>query len=104
MSETTPWPLRHLRFMTLLEGGSLILLFCIAMPLKYMADLPVAVKIVGPIHGALFLWMIGLLSLTLLRGQLRIGHGAQVFLAAFIPFGGLWSHRLVSRAVSAQPA
>ena len=48
-----PWSLRHLSIMALVEAGSLIALFLIAMPLKYMADLPIAVKIVGPMQKAI---------------------------------------------------
>ena len=43
-----------LRKISLAEGISYLLLLGIAMPLKYWAGLPLAVKIVGSIHGALF--------------------------------------------------
>ena len=36
------------------EGISFLLLLLVAMPLKYMAGLPIAVLIMGSIHGALF--------------------------------------------------
>ncbi len=36
------------------EGVSFLLLLLIAMPLKYLFDLPLAVKYVGWIHGAVF--------------------------------------------------
>lgn len=36
------------------EGISFLVLLVIAMPLKYLADLPKAVTIVGALHGALF--------------------------------------------------
>ncbi|MFO7808324.1 DUF3817 domain-containing protein [Guyparkeria sp.] len=94
--------LRHLSFMTLLEGGSLIALVLIAMPLKYMADMPEAVSAVGPIHGILFLWMMAVLAITLYRRLLPIHHGAVVAVAALIPFGGLVSHRLVRRRLQAR--
>ena len=38
-----------------LEGVSFLVLLLLAMPLKYMADWPALVKIMGPVHGALFL-------------------------------------------------
>lgn len=37
------------------EGISFLLLLLIAMPLKYMAGLPLAVTIVGSLHGILFI-------------------------------------------------
>jgi len=103
MSQSTksvPWTLRHLRLMTMLESGSLIALVCIAMPLKYFADMPEAVSLVGPIHGVFFLWMCGILFLTLIRKYLPLHHGAFVFVAAFVPFAGIGSHMLVRKAVS----
>lgn len=93
--------LRHLRLMTLLEGGSLIALVAIAMPLKYLAGLPEAVSAVGPIHGIFFLWTMAVLAITLYRQLLPIHHGAVVAVAALIPFGGLVSHRLVRRRLQA---
>ncbi|MEW6764692.1 MAG: DUF3817 domain-containing protein [Pseudomonadota bacterium] len=96
-----PWPLRHLSIMTLIEGASLIALVLIAVPLKHLAGLPIGVKIIGPIHGALFLWTMGVLALVVLRAQLPILKGLGVFLAALIPFGGLWSHRMIDRQIAA---
>jgi len=89
--------LRHLGLMTLLEGGSLIALVAIAMPLKYMAGLPEAVSAVGPVHGIFYLWTMGVLGLVLYRRLLPLHHGAVVAIAALIPFGGLFSHHLVRR-------
>jgi len=89
--------LRHLGLMTLLEGGSLIALVAIAMPLKYMAGMPEAVSAVGPVHGAFYLWTMGVLALALYRRLLPLKHGAVVAIAALIPFGGLFSHHLVKR-------
>lgn len=40
----------------LVEGLSTVLLFFVAMPLKYgPTDLPIVVSIVGPVHGVLFI-------------------------------------------------
>jgi integral membrane protein len=100
MAQKSKAMLRHLAVMTLLEGGSLIALVIIAMPLKYMADMPVAVSVVGPIHGAFFLWTMGVLAITLYQRLLPVRHGAVVAIAAFIPFGGLFSHHLVKRRLT----
>lgn len=95
-----PWPLRHLSLMALVEAASLVALVLIAMPLKYMADLPIAVKIVGPIHGLLFLWTLGFLLFVLLRGQLPILKSLVFFIAMFIPFAGLLTHRMVDQRIA----
>lgn len=48
-------PLSRLRLVGLLEGASFLLLLFVAMPLKYFADQPLAVRYVGMAHGILFL-------------------------------------------------
>lgn len=47
-------PISCLRVVAFAEGCSYLLLLRVAMPLKYFAGLPLAVKIVGSLHGALF--------------------------------------------------
>src|SRR5690606_38406509 len=44
-----------LRLFTYLEGVSYLTLLLVAMPLKYAFDIPAAVRIVGGLHGVLFL-------------------------------------------------
>lgn len=44
-----------LRLLTCLEGISYLTLLFVAMPLKYAFDIPTAVRIVGGLHGVLFL-------------------------------------------------
>jgi integral membrane protein len=86
--------------MALVEASSLIALFLIAMPLKYMADMPIAVKIVGPIHGALFVWTLGMLIFVLSRRELAPSKGLLFFFAMLIPFAGIWSHRMIDRRIA----
>lgn len=69
------------------EGISFLVLLLIAMPLKYFAGLPEAVKIVGWAHGVLFV------------GYLVLAYGAKVtlnesflwlvkaFIASLLPLG-----------------
>ncbi|MET0793869.1 MAG: DUF3817 domain-containing protein [Polyangiaceae bacterium] len=47
--------LRSLRLYTWLEGSSLLFLVCVAMPLKHVFGMPLAVRVVGSVHGLLFL-------------------------------------------------
>lgn len=47
--------LARLRLVGLLEGISFLVLLLIAMPLKYAADQPLAVRYVGMAHGILFM-------------------------------------------------
>ena len=79
--------MRQLRHIGLVEGTSTLLLFLVAMPLKYTADMPKAVSIVGMIHGVLFT----LYVIALIRAALALKRpfkwSAKVFIAAIIPFG-----------------
>ena len=47
--------IKTLRILGNIEGVSYLLLLGVAMPMKYFFDLPLAVKIVGMVHGVLFL-------------------------------------------------
>ncbi len=69
------------------EGVSFLVLLFVAMPLKYFADKPMAVTIVGGLHGFLFV-AFGVLALQVksaykkdLRWLLKAG------LASILPFG-----------------
>jgi integral membrane protein len=52
--------IRQLRTVGLIEGISFVLLLAVAMPLKYLAGLPQAVRYVGLLHGLLFMIYVGL--------------------------------------------
>ncbi|MGC8697338.1 MAG: DUF3817 domain-containing protein [Halothiobacillus sp.] len=99
-----PWVLRHLSLMTLAEGSTLIALVLIAVPLKYWAGMPIFVKVLGPIHGAFFVWAVSVIITAAVQKHLSPGKAAQVFIAALIPFGGLWSHRLIDREIALKTA
>ena len=76
-----------LRWAALLEGSSLLLLLFVAMPLKYYGALPIAVKIMGPIHGVLFLSFFVLLLSHAIKRDLGIGKTIAGLVSSFIPFG-----------------
>jgi len=94
--------LRSLSILALAEGASLVALVGIAMPLKYFAGLPEAVRVIGITHGALFLLTTTTLGVVLTRGHLSALKGASVFAASLIPFAGLWSHRMLVRNIQAR--
>lgn len=48
----------RLRLLGAIEGISMLLLVFVAMPLKYMAGQPEMVRIVGSIHGGLFILLV----------------------------------------------
>jgi integral membrane protein len=47
-------PIKTLKIVGYLEGISFLILLGIAMPMKYLMDMPLAVTIVGSLHGLLF--------------------------------------------------
>lgn len=77
----------RMRFVGMLEGVSFLLLVGIAMPLKYFAGMPLAVKLMGWIHGFLFI-AYGLATLTaLVDGRITFRRSVVAFFASLIPFG-----------------
>lgn len=78
--------LERIRITVLLEGISYILLLFIAMPLKYFADQPMAVTLVGSAHGFLFVILCGFLFLALITGSIRFSRAVLIFIASLIPF------------------
>ncbi|MFB4313124.1 DUF3817 domain-containing protein [Actinomadura sp. 21ATH] len=51
---------RAFRIVSIAEAASFLLLLLVAMPMKYIGDMPVAVSITGAVHGVLFLAYVGL--------------------------------------------
>jgi integral membrane protein len=61
--------IRVFRLVSIAEAASFLLLLLVAMPLKYGADAPAGVQLMGPVHGVLFMAYVGLVFLV--REQLR---------------------------------
>ena len=87
-----------LRRLSFVEGTSTLVLFGVAMPLKYVWGMPLAVRVVGLLHGLLF----SLLVLQLYRGIRRvpISHrtAALCMAAAVVPFGPFMADRWLRAA------
>ena len=80
-------PVGRLRAIALVEGVSYLLLLGIAMPLKYFAGFPEAVKVVGWAHGLLFvLYLMAVAEVTVAR-RWRFVRILGAFVAALVPFG-----------------
>ena len=80
-------PVTQFRIIALAEGISFLVLLGIAMPLKYAAGNPEPVKIVGWIHGGLFVLY---LLATYRAAQYGNWPGKLIFqalAASFLPFG-----------------
>jgi len=77
----------RVRFIGMCEGVSFLLLLGVAMPLKYFADIPEAVKWVGWMHGILFIAYVLMILNALLSGSLSFGKSAVAFGASLVPLG-----------------
>ena len=80
-------PIGRLRFVGIVEGISYLVLLGVAMPLKYLAGMPLAVRWVGWAHGLLFvLFCLALLG-AMRAHRWSLARAAWVFVAALVPFG-----------------
>ncbi|HEY9560272.1 MAG TPA: DUF3817 domain-containing protein [Anseongella sp.] len=79
--------LGRFRLIAFTEGLSYLFLLFVAMPLKYLADMPLVVKYAGWVHGLLFvLFMLALLEVTIKR-KWTFFKCLRGFIASLIPFG-----------------
>lgn len=83
----------------ILEGISLLVLVFIAVPLKYGFDNPSLVKMMGPVHGSLFLlFLFTTLSVGVEQGWKFKEITWKVLLACVIPFGTFYiDHKILRR-------
>lgn len=93
--------LRHslidrVRLFSLLDGISYVILLGIAMPLKYFADMPLAVRIVGSLHGGIFLLLCLFLFLALIQKKLKFTWCVVVFVCALVPFAPFFLDKKLS--------
>lgn len=72
------------------EGISYILLVFVAMPLKYFAGIPEAVKYTGWAHGILFMLYVVLLVMAWLEYKWAFKKAALFGLASLVPFAPFW--------------
>lgn len=89
----------RLRIIGWLEGISSLALLGIAMPLKYFAGYPEAVRVVGMAHGVLFLLYLAAIFHAHLEYHWSWKKSALLFLAGFLPFGPFVADRKLLRGI-----
>jgi integral membrane protein len=77
-----------------------VLLF-VAMPLKYWAGLPLAVRIVGSVHGLLFVLFVGTLFRAAVEREWPLRRSAVALLSSLVPFGTFAFDRSLKRELAA---
>jgi integral membrane protein len=85
------------RVMAWIVGVMLLVLVGVAMPLKYLADQPTLVGIVGPLHGFLFIvYLIATFDLST-RQRWPLGRMALLMIAGTIPVLSFVAERWATR-------
>jgi len=79
--------LGRLRLIGLLEGSSFLALLFIGMPLKYLFDMPLAVRVLGSAHGLLFLAFVYLVITTAVERRWPLRKTALALVSSVVPFG-----------------
>ena len=70
-----------------IEGVSTLALFFVAMPMKYLYDMPMAVTVAGMIHGFLFLGLVMLFVIGKLQNIITARMMCGGIIGAILPFG-----------------
>lgn len=82
-----PVPVQRFILVSRMEAVSFLVLLLVAMPLKYMAGIPGAVKVVGWAHGVLFIaYIVQLLRVAFMLkwDAMKVIYGS---IASLLPFG-----------------
>ena len=80
------------------ETCSTASLYFIAMPLKYLGDNEILVKIIGPIHGVLWTLYIGLLALGWIQKKWNMRAVITGGFLSLLPGGPIWLERRIDQS------
>ena len=83
-------PIKLFRIVAIAEGISYLLLLGWAMPLKYLYHQPEAVRVLGSIHGGLFLLFMLMIALAARYGKWSWARVLEAFIASLLPFGPIY--------------
>lgn len=81
------------RVVSLLEGLSYLLLLGIAVPVKYLAHDPSLVRLMGRVHGGLFVLFVLALARAAAAAPWNARQIATAAVASFVPGGAFWLER-----------
>ncbi|WP_350009243.1 DUF3817 domain-containing protein [Pseudomonas sp. WHRI 8822A] len=93
-------PARALIWAARFEGTTLLLLLCIAVPLKHLAGYPQLVSLLGPVHGVAFIIYVSITLKTATEHAWSSGVLLRVLFAALLPFGGFFTARFLQKNVA----
>jgi len=81
-----------------IEGWSYLILLFIAMPMKYLLEMPLAVRVTGSVHGLLFVGYIILLAIIYFKLKLSLYSVFILFVLSLIPFGTFYLDKFLPDA------
>jgi integral membrane protein len=92
------------RIIAWVVGVGLITLVLVGLPLKYAADSPGVVQIVGPAHGFLYIvYLLATLDLAI-RQRWQVPRTLLLMAAGTVPFLSFVAERYATRLVTGAPA
>ncbi len=94
--------LKHLRYLSLIEGVSYILLILIGMPLKYQLGIMTPNKILGISHGILSIVFVYVLLIIWQKKYLNTLQCIVVFIASLIPFAAFVIDKKLKQKITQQ--
>ena len=92
--------LKKFRLINKIEGISFLVLLFIAMPMKYSFGYPMATKIIGMVHGVLFLAFIYQLIEAKNESNFSLKETAIYFVLSLIPFGSFYTDKLLAKKIT----
>lgn len=94
--------MRLFRLVSLIEGVTTLMLFLIAMPLKYGFGNEVLIRPFGMLHGLAFLAYLAVMVVAFAVYGLRPLGWLRSFVAALFPFGTFLNDAWVKRQIAAR--
>ncbi len=92
--------LKKFRLINKIEGISFIILLFVAMPLKYMFGYPLAVKIVGMLHGLLVFAFIYQIFEAKKEARFSWKETAFYTLLSLVPFGSFYTDKELAKKMT----
>lgn len=81
------------RLLALVEGVSLLLILFVTMPLKYAFQIPAPNKVMGMIHGILFMLYLVVVIYMTIKYSWKMRKMILALVASIIPFGTFWADK-----------
>ena len=89
----------RLRVIGFIEGVSFLLILFVTMPLKYYAEMPGPNKVIGMVHGLLFVLYVLAVVQSKIEYNWPLKKTALALLVSIVPFGTFWADAKLFRQV-----